>query len=82
MSRVDSVKNAIRKVEENKLSLKDAIMASDAFFPFSDSIEIASEAGIKLIVQPGGSIKDSEVISKANELNISMIFTNVRHFYH
>ena len=82
MSRVDSVKIAIRKVRESGLSLKGAVMASDAFFPFPDSLEIAAEAGISSVIQPGGSIKDSEVISKADELGLSMVFTKIRHFYH
>ena len=82
MSRVDSVKIAIRKVKESGLSLDGAIMASDAFFPFSDSLEIAAKAGISSVVQPGGSIKDDEVISKADELGLSMVLTKMRHFYH
>jgi len=82
MSRVDSVKIAIRKVQESELSLNGATMASDAFFPFSDSLEIAAKAGITSVIQPGGSIKDSEVISAANELNLSMLLTKIRHFYH
>ena len=82
MSRVDSVKIAIRKVEESGLSLDGAIMVSDAFFPFSDSLEIAAKAGIKSVIQPGGSIKDSEIINVADELNLSMVFTRIRHFYH
>ena len=57
-------------------------MASDAFFPFSDSIEIATGAGISTVVQPGGSIKDAEVINKANELGVAMVFTKIRHFLH
>ena len=82
MSRVDSVKIAIRKVQESKLSLSGATMASDAFFPFPDSIEIAAEAGISSVIQPGGSIKDSEVVAVADELNLSMVLTKIRHFYH
>ena len=82
MSRVDSVKIAIRKVQESELSLTGATMASDAFFPFSDSLEIAAKAGITSVIQPGGSIKDSEVISVADELNLSMVLTKIRHFYH
>ena len=62
MSRIDSVKIAVRKVSETGLNLKGAIMASDAFFPFSDSVEIAAKAGISAIIQPGGSIKDKDVI--------------------
>ena len=82
MSRIDSVKIAIRKVLEVGLNLKGAIMASDAFFPFSDSVEIAAEAGFSAIIQPGGSIKDKDVIKKADELNIAMVFTGIRHFLH
>ena len=82
MSRVDSVKNAIRKISETGLSLTGAIMASDAFFPFPDCVEIAAKAGKKSVIQPGGSIKDSEVINAADELNLSMLFTKARHFYH
>ena len=82
LSRVDSVKNAIRKISETGLSLKGAIMASDAFFPFPDCIEIAAKAGIKSIIQPGGSIKDSDAIDVADDLGLSMLFTKARHFYH
>ena len=82
MSRVDSVKIAIRKIKEAGLSMNNAVLASDAFFPFPDSIELANEHGIKVIIQPGGSIKDQEVISKANKLDVSMVMTGSRHFYH
>ena len=82
MSRIDSVKIAVRKVLEAGLNLKGAIMASDAFFPFSDSVEIAAKAGISAIIQPGGSIKDKDVIRKADELDIAMAFTGIRHFLH
>ena len=82
MSRIDSVKNAIRKIEEFGLSLDGSIMASDAFFPFSDSLELASKYGVKSVIQPGGSINDNEVIEAANKLDMSMIFTSKRHFYH
>lgn len=82
MSRVDSVKIAISKSKENKLNLNNAVMASDAFFPFSDCIEIAYEAGIRGVIQPGGSIKDQEVIDKINELDMYMLFTKKRHFLH
>ena len=57
-------------------------MASDAFFPFRDSIDNAAELGIKAVIQPGGSIRDEEVISAANEHGISMVFTGIRHFRH
>ena len=82
MSRVDSVKIAIRKSQENSLNLSGSIMASDAFFPFSDSLEIAANNGIIGIVQPGGSIKDDKIIEVANKLNIFMLFTGERHFTH
>jgi len=82
MSRIDSVKIAIRKIQEFGLSLDGSIMASDAFFPFPDSLELASSYGIKSIIQPGGSIKDKEIIEVANKLNMGMIFTSTRHFYH
>tara|TARA_B100000214_G_C23941428_1_gene615913 strand:- start:69 stop:1589 length:1521 start_codon:yes stop_codon:yes gene_type:complete len=82
MSRVDSVKIAIGKAAEFSLNLDQSIMASDAFFPFPDSLDLASEAGVRCIVQPGGSIKDDEIIARANELGISMLFTGKRHFLH
>ena len=79
MSRVDSVIIACRKAGERA---KGAVLASDAFFPYPDSIEVASEHGITAIIQPGGSIKDEEVIKKTDELGISMVFTGIRHFRH
>ena len=82
MSRVDSIKIGIRKVTEAGLNLDGSIVASDAFFPFADSIELAAEQGVKAIIQPGGSIKDQEVIKRANELGLVMAFTKTRHFYH
>jgi phosphoribosylaminoimidazolecarboxamide formyltransferase/IMP cyclohydrolase len=82
MSRIDSVKIAVQKVAEAGLNLKGAIMASDAFFPFSDSVEIAAKVGISAIIQPGGSIKDEDVIKKSDELGIAMVFTGIRHFLH
>ena len=81
MSRIDSVKIAIQKIKENQLDISDAILASDAFFPFSDSLEIAKDFGINHFIQPGGSIKDKEIIKKANKLKVSMIFTNKRLFF-
>ena len=82
MSRVDSVKIAIQKSIENGFDLKNAVLASDAFFPFSDSIELASKYGIKHFIQPGGSIKDKEIIKMADKLKVSMIFTSERLFFH
>jgi len=82
MSRIDSTHIAIDKAKQSGLSLKNAIMASDAFFPFADAIIIAAEAGITAIIQPGGSVRDPEVVQAANENNIAMVFTNNRHFRH
>jgi len=79
MSRIDSVKVAIWKADENS---SGSVMASDAFFPFRDSIDEAAKAGIKAIIQPGGSIRDEECIQAANEHGIAMIFTGVRCFKH
>jgi phosphoribosylaminoimidazolecarboxamide formyltransferase/IMP cyclohydrolase len=82
MSRIDSVKIAIQKVADNGLNLYGSIMASDAFFPFPDCLELAAEVGITGVIQPGGSIKDDEVIKIANKLGIAMAMTGIRHFLH
>ena len=82
MSRIDSTKIASIKSANQKIDLKNAVMASDAFFPFYDNVEKAAELGISSIIQPGGSQNDNEVIKKANELNLSMVFTGIRHFRH
>lgn len=81
-SRVDALKHAIEKANSFKLNLQDAVMASDAFFPFSDSVEIAAQAGIKSVIQPGGSIKDQESIDLCDEKGLSMVMTGTRHFKH
>jgi phosphoribosylaminoimidazolecarboxamide formyltransferase/IMP cyclohydrolase len=81
-SRVDSLKQAIIKAEGFGFDLKGAVMASDAFFPFPDCAEIAAEAGITAILQPGGSIKDQDSINMSNEKGIAMVTTGVRHFKH
>lgn len=81
-SRVFSARIAKIRAEEAKLSLEGAALASDAFFPFRDGVDAAAEAGIKCIIQPGGSIRDQEVIDAANEHGIAMVFTHVRHFRH
>ncbi|MBC7327329.1 bifunctional phosphoribosylaminoimidazolecarboxamide formyltransferase/IMP cyclohydrolase [bacterium] len=78
-SRVRSAKIALEMAGEKA---KGAVLASDGFFPFPDSVELAGQYGIRAIIQPGGSIRDEEVISKANELGISMLFTGIRHFRH
>lgn len=81
-SRVDALKHAIEKARNFNLSLENAVMASDAFFPFADSVEIAGKAGIKSVIQPGGSIRDKDSIEYCNQHNISMAFTGIRHFKH
>lgn len=81
-SRVDALEQAIAKAQKFGFSLQGAVMASDAFFPFPDCVEIAAAAGISAIAQPGGSIKDADSISAANQLGIAMVLTGVRHFKH
>lgn len=81
-SRVDALKQAIEKAHSFKFDIKGGVMASDAFFPFPDCVEIAADAGIIAVLQPGGSIKDQESIDMANEKNITMVLTGVRHFKH
>ncbi|TFB11440.1 bifunctional phosphoribosylaminoimidazolecarboxamide formyltransferase/IMP cyclohydrolase, partial [Candidatus Marinimicrobia bacterium MT.SAG.4] len=82
MSRVDSSRLAALKAHDANLSLKGAVAASDAFFPFRDGIDVIAKEGISAIVQPGGSIRDEEVIEAANENKIAMLFTGFRHFRH
>lgn len=82
MSRIDSAKIAIAKAEEAQLSLTNGVAASDAFFPFRDGVDIIAKAGITAIIQPGGSMRDEEVIAAADEHHIAMVFTDVRHFRH
>ena len=81
-SRVDALKQAIVKAESFGFDLKGAVMASDAFFPFPDCVEIAHKVGITAVVQPGGSIKDKESIDYCNANGLSMVMTGVRHFKH
>ena len=81
-SRVDSLKQAIEKVHSFNFDLQGAVMASDAFFPFPDCVEIADKAGITAVIQPGGSIKDELSVAYCNEHNIAMVKTGVRHFKH
>lgn len=82
MSRIYSAKIAGIKASDEALEVQGSVMASDAFFPFRDGIDAAAAAGISAIIQPGGSMRDEEVIAAANEHNISMIFTGMRHFRH
>jgi len=81
-SRVDALRQAIEKARSFKFDLNGAVMASDAFFPFPDCVEIAHHAGITAVIQPGGSIKDELSIAYCNENNVAMVFTGTRHFKH
>ena len=82
MSRVDSVRIAALKAAAAKLSLEGSVVASDAFFPFRDGLDALAEAGAAAVIQPGGSVRDDEVIAAADERGIAMVFTGVRHFRH
>ncbi len=82
MSRIDSARFACQKMNDSYGDVKGFVMASDGFFPFKDSVEYAGEIGVTGIIEPGGSVRDDEVINEANKLNIPMIFTNIRHFKH
>ncbi len=82
MSRVDSSKIAVWKAGEAKLDLKGSVVASDAFFPFPDGVIAAAEAGATAVIQPGGSVRDAEVIAAADESDVTMVFTGIRHFRH
>ena len=82
MSRVNSARIAAIKAEHAGLQVQGAVMASDAFFPFRDGIDNAAKAGITAVIQPGGSMRDNEVIAAADEAGIAMVFTGMRHFRH
>jgi phosphoribosylaminoimidazolecarboxamide formyltransferase/IMP cyclohydrolase len=81
-SRVDPVHAAREKAARVGISLHGSVLASDAFFPFPDGVEEAAKAGATAIVQPGGSVRDDDVIAAANACNLAMVFTGVRHFRH
>lgn len=81
-SRVDALKHAISKADEFNLDLNGAVMASDAFFPFADSVELAHKEGIVAVIQPGGSVRDEDSINYCNSNGIAMVFTGIRHFKH
>jgi phosphoribosylaminoimidazolecarboxamide formyltransferase/IMP cyclohydrolase len=82
MSRINSARIAGIKAEHANLAVTGSVMASDAFFPFRDGIDAAAEAGIAAVIQPGGSMRDDEVIAAANEAGMAMVFTGMRHFRH
>ena len=81
-SRVDALRQAIAKAQSFGFDLKGAVMASDAFFPFADCVEIAHEAGIDAVIQPGGSIRDQETVDYCNAHDMAMVITGFRHFKH
>lgn len=82
MSRVDSCKIALMKAQEAGLNVKGTVLASDAYFPFRDSVDLMAKAGVTAIIQPGGSMRDSEVVQAADEHRMAMLFTGLRHFAH
>jgi phosphoribosylaminoimidazolecarboxamide formyltransferase/IMP cyclohydrolase len=82
MSRVVSARIAALKAADEALSVAGAVMASDAFFPFRDGIDAAAAVGVRAVIQPGGSMRDREVIEAADEHDIAMVFTGIRHFRH
>ena len=82
MSRINSARIAGIKAEQAGLKVPGSVMASDAFFPFRDGLDAAGEAGITAVIQPGGSIRDEEVIAAADENDMAMVFTSMRHFRH
>jgi len=81
-SRIDALKHAIEKANNFEFDLSGAVMSSDAFFPFADSVEIANKSGIKCVIQPGGSVRDNETIEYCDKNTMSMVFTGIRHFKH
>jgi phosphoribosylaminoimidazolecarboxamide formyltransferase/IMP cyclohydrolase len=82
MSRVDSARIAASKASQAGLSLAGSVAASDAFFPFRDGLDVVADQGASAVIQPGGSMRDEEVIAAADERGIAMVFTGVRHFRH
>jgi phosphoribosylaminoimidazolecarboxamide formyltransferase/IMP cyclohydrolase len=82
MSRVDSSRLAAMKAQAAGLSLAGSVVASDAFFPFRDGVDVILDAGATAVIQPGGSVRDAEVIAAADERGAAMVFTGVRHFRH
>jgi phosphoribosylaminoimidazolecarboxamide formyltransferase/IMP cyclohydrolase len=82
MSRIDSARIAVLKAQNAGLSLAGSVVASDAFFPFRDGVDAVAQAGAKAVIQPGGSMRDEEVIRAADEHGLAMVFTGVRHFRH
>jgi phosphoribosylaminoimidazolecarboxamide formyltransferase/IMP cyclohydrolase len=81
-SRIDAMEQAVDKAKKYGFDLQGAVMASDAFFPFPDCVEVAERAGIKAVIQPGGSVKDQESIDFCDANNMAMVITGIRHFRH
>jgi phosphoribosylaminoimidazolecarboxamide formyltransferase/IMP cyclohydrolase len=81
-SRIDALRHAIEKAQQFQFNLEGAVLASDAFFPFNDCVQIAHAAGIECFIQPGGSIRDKDSIDYCVEHQLAMVFTNMRHFKH
>ena len=82
MSRIDSARIASIKANNAGLSLENSVVASDAFFPFRDGLDVLKTAGASAVIQPGGSMRDDEVIAAADEHKMAMVFTGIRHFRH
>ncbi len=82
MSRVDSARIAAIKARNAGLALAGSVVASDAFFPFRDGLDVVVDEGAACVIQPGGSVRDDEVIAAADERGVAMVFTGVRHFRH
>jgi phosphoribosylaminoimidazolecarboxamide formyltransferase/IMP cyclohydrolase len=81
-SRIDSLRQAIEKAKQFKFDLNGAVLASDAFFPFNDCVQIAHEAGIEAFIQPGGSVRDKDSVAYCVENSLAMVMTGMRHFRH
>jgi phosphoribosylaminoimidazolecarboxamide formyltransferase/IMP cyclohydrolase len=81
-SRVDAIHQAVAKAARVGIDLRGSVLASDAFFPFPDGLEAAAAAGARSVVQPGGSVRDEDVVAAADRLGVAMLFTGVRHFRH
>jgi phosphoribosylaminoimidazolecarboxamide formyltransferase / IMP cyclohydrolase len=82
MNRLDSARLAVMRAREAALATEGAVCASDAFFPFRDGFDVVAEAGVTAVIQPGGSLRDAEVIAAADERGMAMVFTGIRHFRH
>ena len=82
MSRVDSARIAAEKAKLANLSLENSVVASDAFFPFRDGVDVLAKCGAAAVIQPGGSMRDDEVIAAADEYGLVMVYTGIRHFRH